>query len=788
MVSAGRLIGKQPGAFARGLQRGVYVLLFVTFVLSGALIVSSDVLMPSRSKVELKVGDVAPRDLLAPRSLKYESEVLTQAKREAEMARVRPIYDPPDPNVKSAQLQLARQILDYIENVLHDDFATPEQKKADLRAITELSLSDEVIDALVAIEDETVWQRIDEQVMRLLERVMSDEVREDTLQAERDDLRNRISSSFSESEVQIITDIVDDLLRVNAFYNEELTHQAQLEAAERVPTEVRTFAKGQMIIRAGEIATEAHIEALEQFGLLQGTQRKVERLLGGMVLMALVALVVGAYIRSFHPKIYAEPAFLVLLAVLFLLFLLGARPLNAENRVQPYYYPAAALAFLVMTLAGPQLAILMAALLALTAGFVVGRSLEFATLIVLGSTVGVLSLGRTERLNAYFRAGGLVSATGVLVAVFFALGLEDAPSSIVVAAQVFGALANGVLSAGVALVGLYVLSNVLNIPTSLKLVELQQPNHPLLQRLLREAPGTYQHSLQVANLAELGAQRIGANGALVRVAAMYHDVGKILNPHFFVENQADGANPHDILDDPWQSAKIILGHVTEGERLARRYRLPSRVRDFILEHHGTTQVMYFYRKALERAEKTGQEVRIEDFTYPGPRPQSRETAILMLADGCESSVRARRPQSKEDIAEAVDYIFKMRLEGGQLDESNLTLNDLRMLRDTFITALQGIFHPRIVYPKAPEQKMPPQPAPAETDAPNAPPKPQDGKAASTSDALKTRELTPVSERAHAPKPKQATQSAAQVAPDAKRDGAPSSAEAETPKTETEKSA
>ena len=163
-----------------------------------------------------------------------------------------------------------------------------------------------------------------------------------------------------------------------------------------------------------------------------------------------------------------------------------------------------------------------------------------------------------------------------------------------------------------------------NIPTSLKIIELSQPNHPLLQRLLREAPGTYQHSLQVANLAELGAQQIDANAPLVRIAAMYHDVGKILNPHFFIENQAEGVNPHDDLNDPYQSARIIIGHVPEGDRRARNHHLPARLRVFIDEHHGTTQVVYFYRKALEQAEETGATVDIADFTYPGPRPRTRD--------------------------------------------------------------------------------------------------------------------------------------------------------------------
>ncbi len=703
MNSAEQVSDTRQEALQRLWQRATYVLLVGAFLLGGSLIIASDVLIPSKSKVALEAGQVAPRDILAPRSLKYESDVLSQAKRDAQVAAVRPVYDPPDPAVDTEQTQLARQILDFIENVRYNDFATLDQKKEDMAAITALNLSAPVTEAILTIDDDSKWRAIDAQVMRLLERVMSGEVREDNIQAQKDALPNLISATYSETEVQIITGIVSDLIRVNAFYNEELTHQAELQAAQNVPVEVRTFARGQMIIRAGEIATAAHIEALEQFGLLRETKHRTERFVGGLLAMSLVTALMGAYVQKFHPRLVTDIRLLVVLGVMFLSALAAAQLVDPDNLAQPYYFPAAALPFLVTTLVSPQLAIVMVLSLATLAGFVTGSSLEFAVLIAFGGALGVLSLGRTERLNAYFVAGGVVSATSMCVALLFALSTDSPPDLVTVLSQMVGSLANGLFSAAVALVGLYVISNLLNIPTSLKIVELLQPNHPLLQRVLREAPGTYQHSLQVANLAELGAQQVNANASLLRVAAMYHDVGKILNPHFFVENQADGVNPHETLGDPWQSARIIIGHVTEGDRLARRYRLPNRIRDFIMEHHGTTQVLYFYRAALKRAEQTGETVDTEDFTYPGPRPQSRETAILMLADGCESSVRARRPQSRDDIRETVDYIFETRLQSGQLDESGLTLNDLRLLRDAFLTALQGVFHPRIAYPGAPGQ-------------------------------------------------------------------------------------
>lgn len=691
----------RPAQRRGALRTGLNVILLAGFVGIGALIIAYDALTPNEAKVALEVGDVAPRDILAPRSLKYDSEVLTQARREAAIAAVRPIYDPPDLNVTREQLQLAREILDYIENVRYDDFATLEQKREDLQAIAALPLDPAIIDAILQIEDDSAWEAIAAQSIRLLERVMSGEVREDNIQARRDNLPNLISASFSDAEARIIQAIVGGLIRVNSYYNEELTRQAQAAAAQDVPTEVRTFARGQIIIREGEIATPAHIEALEQFGLLEIEDRRLSQVTSALLAMGLTSAFLGVYIKRFYSPVYADATFMITLGVLFLIFLGGARAVYSGDTIRPYYFPAAALGFLISTLVGPQLAIMGMAALATLVGYMSGHSLEYAVLTGFGGVLGVLALGQTERLNAYFVAGGVVGMASAAVAVVFDLARDSDPDVIALAAQIGGALVNGLLSAAFALVGLYIISNLLNIPTSLKLAELMQPNHPLLQRLLREAPGTYQHSLQVANLAELGAQQIDANAALVRVAAMYHDVGKILNPHFFVENQVDGVNPHDALNDPYQSARIIIGHVTEGDRLARRYHLPARIRDFVMEHHGTTQVMYFYRKALEQAEATRKEVDPKDFSYPGPRPRTRESAILMLADGCESSVRARRPQNRNDVQETVDFIFDARLREHQLDESGLTLSDLRVLRDTFLAALQGVFHPRITYPGTP---------------------------------------------------------------------------------------
>jgi hypothetical protein len=235
--------------------------------------------------------------------------------------------------------------------------------------------------------------------------------------------------------------------------------------------------------------------------------------------------------------------------------------------------------------------------------------------------------------------------------------------------------------------------------TALQLMDISRPEHPVLQMVLRTAPGTYQHSMQVANLAEQAAERIDADTLLTRVGSLYHDIGKTKNPMFFIENQVPGnPNPHDDLD-PLASAKIIIDHVQNGIDLARKHRLPNRIQDFIREHHGTTFTRYQYVKAVDAAGGDEGAVDIELFRYPGPRPGSRETALLMLADACEARVRAGRPENEHDLHEMIKTVITNRLSQGELDNTNLTIRDLENIAQSFTATLKGIYHPRIEYPK-----------------------------------------------------------------------------------------
>lgn len=673
----------------------------VLFLVSAVLLVAYTALVPSE-QVTLAVGQVASQDIRAPISLTYVSDVLTALARQDAARAVRNIYDPPNFTVLRQQLALARNILNYIDNIRHDSFASKVQRVSDLEAIDTLSLDSMVYNAILSLSDED-WREVDGQVILLLERTMRSPIREDNLQDMGATLPNMVSVNVTDLQADLIVALVRQMLRPNAFFNEQRTQESRQAAADAVRPVTRSFLQGQVVVRAGTIVTEADMEALAQLRLLQPTDQRARVVIGAALVIVLVSILIVIYLRRFYPDLLEDAPRVVFVGGLFLLFLAGTRMLDVSQSLIAHVYPAAAFTLIVVAVTNSSVGLALTFALGVLMAVVAGNSLEVAVLVALTGIAGVLTLNRTERLNGYFLAGLTIGVVNIVIGLVFLLVRNTNLDAGQILALFAAGLLSGVLAAGLGLVGLYVSSSVLNLPTTIKLLELSQPSQPLLQRLLREAPGTYQHSLQVANLAELAAERIGANAPLVRVGALYHDIGKLTAPPFFAENQADGMNPHEAFN-PYQSARIIISHVTEGEKLARKNRLPRALIDFILQHHGTTQAMYFYTKAIEIAGDI-ERVDRKAFTYPGPRPQDREAAVLMLADTSESVVRAKRTRDKQEIAVIVAEIIQNRLAEGQLDDSHLTVNDLRVIQEVFVSSLQGVFHPRIAYPARSTQEM-----------------------------------------------------------------------------------
>ncbi len=670
----------------------------VCFALCCTLIVAfDDIFLNFNNVANLTLGSVPTEDIIAREEGSFVSDILTEQERNNILSQAPPVFYPPDPNVARQQRELTELILEYIDNVRGDSYATLERQIADIKAITSLQLheNEDAIVAILQLPDDS-WGLVRSEIISVLERVMRGELRDADLRKAREQLPTQVSLRLTPQESQIVTLVTADVIRANTFENPEQTAIDRAEALNNVEEQRRQFIAGQTVAPANQPIDSLSLEALQELGLLAQTSDRGARILRALLGSVLVVVLLGLYISRFEPHLISGGhKDLLLIAVLFLVALAAMRMFGISNI---YLMPAAALGIVYVAIASPNLAIAGAISFAFLAGLLSrGPSLEIASLVAAGNIGAILTLRSAGRLNNYFIAGLFVGVANAAVVAIFALqvGFDGRDATSMLQAFFSGVLIVPTTSFGV----MYALTVSLNLATPFKLMDLSQPSKPLLQRLLREAPGTYQHSLQVANLAEQAAEAIGADTQMTHVAALYHDIGKMSNPFFFTENQQHIHNPHDALDDPYRSADIIISHVTEGDQIAKRYNLPNRLREFIREHHGTTQVFVFYQRALADAGDDGA-VDPTEFSYPGPIPQSRETAILMMADSCESAIRAVQPQSSQDIADLVHGIIEDKRNKGQLDVSALTLNDLRKIEATFIEIFRGLFHPRIDYAKA----------------------------------------------------------------------------------------
>lgn len=680
-------------------------LLGVLFVLGTAVIL----LVPlfTAGQVMLNPGDVAPGDIRAPRSARYVSDILTELARDEAERNVPVLYDPLDPRVARQQIAYARQVIDFIRAVRLDTQATRDQKRAALAAIENVPLPPATSDALLDLSGET-WQRVSQEIIAVINLAMRSEIRDVNVAEINGRLPGLVATELNEDQTRLVSSVAQPFIIPNRARNDPATEQARLDARSQVEPRQRNIEAGQTIIRQGEVVTALQIEALNQLNLRQA-QLGWGDVVGTLVIVIVTSALLGLYLWRFETALLDRPRHLLLLLLLLLLFLLIAKLLVPNRTVLPYAFPTAALAMLLTVLLGPGLAVTATIMLAGLIGLMAGGSLELALYVEAGGLVAVLSLGRFERLNAFFWAGlnvGLINSAVLLAFRLPTSGIDPIGWVTLIGA----ALINGGLSASLTLGGFFLIGNLFDITTTLQLLELARPTHPLLNELLRQSPGTYHHTLMVANLAEQAAERIGANSLLTRVGAFYHDIGKTARPYMFVENQAEGVNIHDQFNAR-TSAEIIMSHVTDGLELAKRHRLPSRVRAFIPEHHGTLRVSFLYQKAVDESPTGAAGVDEKAFRYPGPKPQTKETALLMLADGCEATVRATRPASPEELNEIVRQIIADRIAWRQLDECPLTLGDLDAIRQSFDATLQGMFHPRLRYPgqELKEPLSPPSP-------------------------------------------------------------------------------
>jgi putative nucleotidyltransferase with HDIG domain len=697
------------------------VLAFVG-LLAGLLLAVLFPVLPST--LHVNPGDIAAQTVRAPRNVTYNSEVVRAQLQEQAVKSVREVVTY-DVNVKGKQLASLTDTVNRIGGLRDQPGITRSAKEDGLTRVPGVSLTAAQRAAILDFTPEQ-WRGVVDESVRVLGAMLEEPFAAGEVEGRQASVPARIAAGLTATQGDIVVALVKPLVVPTQRVDENETRRAREKATASIGPQQVTYARNQVIVREGEPIDAAKLEALKEAGLLDARVR-----LGDLASVALVSLLaalsLGFYLFVLRPLTLSSMRRLVLVAVLIGSLVLAAKlylPLvtpDPGHHFLAFALPVALAPLLIAVLFEAPFAIVVAAVLALLATFTAvylpdlsgvvglggGQPLQMAAAYFFGGMAGVLAMHRAEHLNRFFLAGGAIAlATFLCLAAFWSLENTHGPRDLLWMAG--SSVAAGALTALLAVGLCAVLGSFFDVTTRLQLMELAQLNAPLLRRLQEEAPGTFHHSVIVGNLAERAADKIGADSLLVRVGAYYHDIGKMGRPAFYIENQLAGENPHDRLD-PQTSARTIQDHVRFGCELARRYRLPERVSAFIPEHHGTRLVTYFYRTALQ----SDPNLDPERYRYPGPRPQSRETALVMLADSTEAVVRASTDRSQEAIDQMVESVIAERLAEGQFNDCDITLRDLRIVAQSFKSSLRAIYHPRIEYPAAPEALTPgPSPAPA----------------------------------------------------------------------------
>ncbi|KAA9007648.1 HDIG domain-containing protein [Paenibacillus spiritus] len=522
-----------------------------------------------------------------------------------------------------------------------------------------------------------------------------------------------ISSLSQRTAREVVQELARLAITANKFYDEDATKEAEVKARENTPPVY--IEQGDVLVAKGEKITPELYKLLDENGLLNNEVNYWPEL-GLFLLSAILAVGLLMYIRHLDYKgfKYNNAQLLMLLLVFFItivsLRIIAVLQSDARHFIG-YLAPVSVGALLVALLLDVSLAYFCSTLFALIASIVLNVQqntvfdFNYGFFALVTSYVAVFATHRAGQRSTVLKGGILASLTGALtVFALFLLG-NSAWKEMDTLYAVGFALTGGLLTS-VLVIGLMpFFETTFGILSALKLVELSNPNHPLLRKLLTETPGTYHHSVMVGNLSEAAAEAIGADGLLCRVGSYYHDIGKTKRPFYFIENQNNMENPHDSID-PSLSKSIIVAHARDGVEMLREYKLPKPIRDIAEQHHGTTFLHYFYHKALRQAEEKGlaPDFTEDDFRYPGPKAQSKEAAVIGIADSVEAAVRSLRSPTVGQVETMIERIIKSRLDDHQFDECDLTLRELDIIAKTLKETVMGIFHSRIEYPE--EAKKP----------------------------------------------------------------------------------
>lgn len=659
---------------------GVLLLAILTIAIYGGL--SSGVFL-------YKAGDIANGDIVLPGPVvdQVATDLLKQSVSESI----------PDSTYTDVNMQITvrsnlTNFFDSLENtkeVYQVEADMLQRIFAQIEKENTLSLNKEELQSLVVLPMESIT-RMRRTIVDVVSEYMSQGITVENLAAQQENVKKYVSllEEYTEQERFLMQRVLEGSLKVNAFIDLEATHTARMEAQNNVEDVI--VPKGTVLVDKGQVVTEGDIRLMTDSGVTVSTMVDVYRQWGfaffmGLLIVGLTYLLAQMCEEVSFKKEY-HGAIIAILIALMTAFAMFVSP------VSPMLVPVGLIVIVLSLLFSTKLALYLLLPVILAIGLAGGFSTyAYGIQAIIYLVVALMAIGVNQRMRIY-RIGVFIMLMYIAVELGNSFINQTGFSTEWV--EYLYPLLNGLICAALSVGILPVFEHVFNVLTPIRLLELGNPNHPLLKRLLFEAPGTYHHSILVSNLADAAATSINANALLVRTAAFYHDVGKLDRPYYFQENILSKENPHERLTAV-MSASIIKEHPKRGVAIMSEYKFPKELTNLVVEHHGTTLIRYFYHTAMNSTD----DVAVSDFTYEGPAPSSKESAILMLADSCEAAVRSIDEHSVAEISKMINRVVKQKLEEGQFLNTSLTFKDLELIKGAFMKVFEGIYHTRISYPE-----------------------------------------------------------------------------------------
>ena len=651
-------------------------------------------------KVSARVGSAARRDILAPRKGVFVNHQQTEALRGLVAANVPRQHS----TIVGAALESRRSVMQFYDAALRLQDTKTEPLPARVAQLRKVppSYSQPAAEGALSLSPRQLADARDESI-RLIDQLMADAVTDETLEQQRMAARNRAAgSALSPEGRRVVGEVVSTNVIPNRVFNSVATEVAREEARDTVPLQVETIRRGDVVVRRGETITPEHVQKLQALGLVRRQIDVVTVLSLTLLAFGLVA-VFCLYLFQFHPAVLRSFSSLLLVSVVvvsaLVLFRVSSTALGLRFSGDQLGFLAtlssALGSMLIAALLCPQIAVFVGVSLALLTSVMVGAELRFAILSIVSSLVAVQAVTTIRNRAGILRAALTVSAVNAVTALV-AHGATQTELPDEIGQTLLWSVICGFTS--VLLFALFAawLERPFRVTTHLTLLELSDPSHPLLRRLAMEAPGTYSHSIIVGNLSDAAAEAIGADGLFCRVASYYHDIGKVIRPQFFIENQSSENRHNEI--NPSLSSLIVTSHVKDGVELAEEYKLPPPIIAIIREHHGTCLIKYFYHRAVTASGDEATPGLEYQFRYEGPRPQTKESGVIMIADAAEATSRTLEKPTPGRIRDMIERIVRDRLADGQLDECELTFKDLEKIISSMTRSLISLLHARVEYP------------------------------------------------------------------------------------------